>query len=314
MKIAVTGAAGFIGGITVLKLVELGHTVYACDLTQPSNELLKCANWFTCDIDSKEWFDCLSFAQVDAIIHCGGTSLVGPSILNPRDYYENNFIKTKNLLDHLVKYSPHTKVVFSSSAAIYGIPKIIPIDESTSLDPISPYGESKAMIEWMLKSYQKAYNLSYVSFRYFNACGADIQSRHGQQPNATHIIARIMESIINQGTFTLYGNQFQTKDGTCVRDYIHVDDIANAHIMACEGAIPNGAYNLGNNIGYSNLDVVSMIETVTSQSVKLIIADSRPGDPDILIAKVEKIFQHSNWRPKYDLLNAIIHAWKWYSR
>ena len=182
-------------------------------------------------------------------------------------------------------------------------------------EPISPYGQSKLMIEWMLKSYQHAYGLDYVAFRYFNACGADGQGRHGQAPGATHIIARVLEAIKNNtGEFVLNGTDFETEDGTCVRDYIHVEDIAAAHVMAIDSTVPSDVYNLGTNQGYSNLQILHGAIGVTKQDLSYNTGPRRPGDPAMLTADATKFMTVSSWKPQWGLEDIIRHAWTWYAR
>ena len=232
--IIVTGAAGFVGGVISLKLKDAGYSVVGIDRRPCSEQLQLCFEQF---IES-DYVDALEFiadANADVIIHCAGNSLVGPSMINPQEYYHNNIVKTLKLADTIVHHSPNTRLMFSSSAAVYGMPIITPCSEVDPCEPISPYGESKLAIEWMLNAYNRAYNLDYVAFRYFNAAGADTQQRHGQEPGDTHIIARVLESIKNKTDFVLYGNNYETPDGTCIRDYIHVDDVASAHIAAIDG-------------------------------------------------------------------------------
>lgn len=315
MKVAVTGAAGYIGGQTVLRLKDAGHTVYGCDITHPNVTISQAVDsWIIGDFAASEWLHCLTQNQVDAIVHCGGTSLVGPSMTDPEIYYKNNFVKTKVLVDHLREKSPHTRFIFSSSASVYGNPVMTPCHEVDGVMPISPYGESKVMIEWMLSSYNRAYQLPYVAFRYFNACGADSKNRHGQAPGATHIIARVLESIRDNREFTIFGDQYPTKDGTCIRDYVHVQDIADAHVMAAEGQLDNDVYNLGSNKGYSNLDIVNMAQHVTGKSVRIVQGAARPGDPAELMAHVEKIHRACSWQPRFNVHDMIAHAWAWYCR
>jgi UDP-glucose 4-epimerase len=189
-----------------------------------------------------------------------------------------------------------------------------PVNEVDPTEPISPYGQSKLMIDWMLKSYQHAYGLNFVSFRYFNACGADSQTRHGQPPGATHIIARVLESVKNGTNFTLYGNDYPTSDGTCVRDYIHVEDLANAHIVATNKDIPGDIYNLGTNVGYSNLDIILASATVTKIPVTHKNGPKREGDPAVLTADAGKFMGVSTWQPKFNLEDIINHAWAWYNK
>jgi UDP-glucose 4-epimerase len=315
MRIVVTGGAGYIGGQTVLKLLDLGHSVFAIDRSLDPNPLAQCgAKWLTADFAGEVALNAIKSFHPDAIIHCAGTSLVGPSILNPEEYYNNNFVKTKQLCDFLVKEKIKTRLVFSSSAATYGNPVMTPCQEVDPTEPISPYGESKLMIDWMLKRYAHAYGLDYVSFRYFNACAADSLARHGQPPGGTHISARLLESIKNGTNFTLYGTDYSTNDGTCVRDYIHVEDVAQAHILATDQTIPSGVYNLGTNIGYSNLDVIQTAATVTKIPVTHKSGPKRNGDPAVLIADADKFTKASGWQPQFNLEDIVCHAWAWYNR
>jgi len=314
MKIVVTGGAGFIGGVTVLKLLEAGHDVMAIDRQIPSRALLDSgAQWYTGDFSGEVSLSGIKSFEPDAIIHCAGTSLVGPSVADPAEYYLNNFIRTKILLDYLIQNKITARVIFSSSAATYGNPIMTPVQEVDPTEPISPYGESKLMIDWMLKSYRRAYGLDFVSFRYFNACGADSQARHGQAPGATHIIARVLESVRDAQDFTLYGTDYSTPDGTCVRDYIHVEDLAEAHILAVDSAIPSDIYNLGTNTGHSNLDIVRMAAAVTNKDIPILHGPKREGDPAILTADAGRFTSKSSWQPKFDLKDIIQHAWAWYN-
>jgi UDP-glucose 4-epimerase len=316
MKVVVTGAAGFIGGETLLKLVDAGYDVLAIDRAMPPGHLIPVpCQWHTGDFAGELGLDAIKRFCPDAIIHCAGTSLVGPSVLNPQEYYDNNFIKTKILLDYLSKnHDKNVRFIFSSSAATYGNPVITPIQEIDPAEPISPYGESKLMVDWMLSSYQQAYGLDFVSFRYFNACGADSQARHGQAPGATHIIARVLESIKASANFILYGIDYPTDDGTCVRDYIHVEDLAEAHILAIDRTITSGVYNLGTNIGHSNLEVIQMAANVTNTAVLHVNGPKREGDPAVLTADAGKFMTVSTWRPEFNLEDIIRHAWAWYNR
>ena len=316
MKVVVTGAAGFIGGETLLKLVDAGHDVLAIDWAMPPGNLIPVpCQWHTGDFSAELGLDAIKRFCPDAIIHCAGTSLVGPSIINPQEYYDNNFVKTKILLDYLVKnHDKQVRFIFSSSAATYGNPVMTPVQEIDPAEPISPYGESKLMVDWMLKRYAHAYGLDYVSFRYFNACGADSQARHGQAPGATHIIARILESIKAGTNFTLYGTDYSTNDGTCVRDYIHVEDLADAHILATDRTIPSDVYNLGTNIGYSNLDIIQTAATVTKIPVTHKSGPKRDGDPAVLVADAGKFIAVSGWQPQFNLEDIVTHAWTWYNR
>jgi UDP-glucose 4-epimerase len=315
MRVIVTGGAGFIGGETVLKLLNQGHSVYAIDLVMPTTNLLNCgAKWHTGDFAEDIALDSIAHFRSDAIIHCAGTSLVGPSVLNPREYYDNNFVKTKRLVDYLIDSKINTRFIFSSSAATYGEPIMTPCQEVDPAAPISPYGESKLMIEWMLNSYRTAYAFDSVSFRYFNACGADSQGRHGQAPGATHIIARVLEAMRDGQLFTLNGTDYPTDDGTCVRDYIHVEDLANAHIRAMDISIPGGTYNLGTTNGTSNAEIIDTARTITNRPIQVVIGAQRPGDPAVLTADPTKFRDISQWQPKFNLTDIIQHAWTWYNQ
>ena len=313
MRVVVTGGGGYIGGQTVLNLLDSGHSVLAIDrVWQPDHLEHSGAKWLIGDFAGEVALGAIKTFQPEAIIHCAGTSLVGPSMRNPEEYYNNNFVKTKRLCDFLVKENIKSRLIFSSSAATYGNPIMTPCQEVDPCEPISPYGESKLMTEWMLRGYQRAYGLDYVAFRYFNACGADSQGRHGQAAGATHIIARILENIRNASCFTLNGTHFPTPDGTCVRDYIHVQDLADAHIRACDPAIIADVYNLGTNQGHSNRQVIAMAEQVTGQHVDLLEAQARSGDPAMLTADATKFCKIADWSPRFGLEDMIRHAWAWY--
>ena len=315
MNIVVTGAAGFIGGEIMLKLKDAGHRVMGVDFTPLPDHLQGVPDYFLfrdfADQDSTaemhKW-------QPDAIIHCAGTSLVGPSLANPGIYYNNNVVKTLILLGNVNTFMPGCRVIFSSSAAVYGQPIMTPCHEVDPREPISPYGESKMMIEQVLESYHRAYKLDYVAFRYFNACGADSQARHGQAPGATHVIARLLESIRDDQVFTVNGNNYNTDDGTCVRDYVHVEDIAEAHIRALDRDIPAGVYNLGNSTGTSVMQILAACNAITGRTPVVGFGPRRQGDPDTLTASSDKFDRVApGWR-KYDLDHMIQHAWKWYVR
>ena len=315
MRVVVTGGAGYIGGQTVLQLLDQEHSVFAIDRRSAPNYLEHSgAKWLQGDFADERVLNAIRQFRPDAVIHCAGTSLVGPSMTNPADYYNNNFIKTKRLCDLLLTMKPGPRLIFSSSAATYGNPIMTPCQEIDPTEPISPYGESKLMIEWMLKSYQRAYGLDYVAFRYFNACGADSQARHGQEPGATHIIARVLEAIRdNSESFVLNGTDFETEDGTCVRDYVHVEDLAQAHIMSINTQIPSGVYNLGTNTGYSNLQIIHGAIGVTKKDLIYNTGPRREGDPAVLTADASKFMSVSGWKPQWGLEDILRHAWAWYN-
>jgi len=316
MRVIVTGGAGYIGGETVLKLLDAGHSVLAIDRQLPPQHLIDSgAKWHTGDFAGEVGLDAIRLFAPDAIIHCAGTSLVGPSIANPGEYYDNNFVKTMSLLNYLVTNKlTHIRFIFSSSAATYGNPIMTPVQEIDPTEPISPYGQSKLMIDWMLSSYRRAYGLDFVSFRYFNACGADSQARHGQAPGATHIIARVLEGVKTGTDFMLYGTDYSTDDGTCVRDYIHVEDLASAHILAMDRSIPSDIYNLGTNAGNSNLAVIQLAAVITGTSIPVVHGPRREGDPAILTADAGKFMKVGTWKPQFNLEDIMRHAWAWYNQ
>lgn len=313
--VIVTGSAGYIGGQTALLLKDAGHEVYGIDRREPPKHLLGVVDKFLLqDFSSDIALSWIIAKQPAAIVHCAGTSLVGPSVKDPSEYYNNNVAKTLNLLDIVRRSLPRTRIIFSSSAATYGEPVMLPITEVDPAAPISPYGESKLMIDMMLESYHRAYGLDYVSFRYFNACGADPKGRHGQEPGATHLIARVLEATRDNTEFKIYGVDYPTIDGTCVRDYVHVDDIARAHALAIYHKIPAGVYNLGSNQGTTVKQVVERAMAITSKQPEIMFGAARLGDPPALTASADKFnLVAGAWR-HHSLDDMIQHAWNWYVR
>jgi UDP-glucose 4-epimerase len=316
MKVVVTGAAGYIGGETIIKLTDAGHDVLAIDRVPPPGHLMTVpCSWHTGNFVSPLSLDAIKLFCPDVIVHCAGTSLVGPSMTDPEDYYNNNFAKTKILLDFLVRHHyKNVRVIFSSSAAAYGNPVMTPCQELDPTEPISPYGQSKLMTEWLLQAYHRAYGLDYVAFRYFNACGADSLNRHGQDTGGTHIVARIIDAVRNQQDFVLNGTDYETPDGTCIRDYIHVEDIAQAHMLAMDRSIPADVYNLGTNLGHSNMEVIQIASAVTDHNIAVLHGPRRDGDPIMLTADANKFMAVSAWKPQFTLTDMIYHAWAWYTR
>jgi UDP-glucose 4-epimerase len=313
--VIVTGSAGYIGGQTALLLKDAGHEVYGIDRREPPKHLRGvCDKFLYQDFASDVALSYIINKQPDAVIHCAGTSLVGPSMQDPAEYYNNNVAKTLRLLDIVRKSLPRCRFVFSSSAATYGEPMVSACYESDSCTPLSPYGESKLMIDMMLESYHRAYGLNYVSFRYFNACGADPKGRHGQEPGATHLIARLLEATRDDGNFRIYGDDYPTADGTCVRDYVHVEDIARAHALALDLKIPAGIYNLGSNSGTSVKQIMDRARTIVGKMPYIGVEARREGDPAMLTANPAKFdILAGAWR-HHDLDAMIQHAWTWYVR
>ena len=314
MKIAITGVSGFIGGQAALHFHREGHEVLGIDLRPCSENISSaCYKFVQADFGSPDCLEILLDYLPDAILHFAASSLVAPSMLDPEQYYQNNVVQTKNLLDVWAKHLRTTRLIFASSSSIYGEPHQVPCSETQLPNPISPYAESKLMGEFMIKSYARAYNLPAVIFRYFNVCGADISSKHGQEPGATHIIARLLESIRDDKIFRLNGIDYSTPDGTCVRDHIHVQDVANLCEFACDANFKPGLYNVGLGRGKSNMQIINLAKDVANKDPEIEIGPSRDGDPSELFADVSRL-KATGWFPKFNLNQMIIHAWKWYTR
>ena len=312
-NVLVTGASGYIGGQTAIALHDAGYRVIGIDRFERKHLRDYFHRFVSCDFGSEEAQSIIKQHRPAAIIHCAGTSLVGPSIKNPQLYYENNFVKTKKLIDFLVHSDLDTRFIFSSSAATYGEPIITPIQEIDPQQPINPDGQSKLMVEMMLESYALAYGLDYVGFRYFNVCGADSQGRHGQAPEATHIIARILESLRDNKNIVINGKEYSTPDGTCIRDYVHVEDVAQAHLLAIQHG-ESGFYNIGTGTGYSNKEIVDTALSVTGTEKQVTFGPMREGDPAVLTGSADKLSDATGWQPQHNLQTIIKTAWKWYNR
>lgn len=307
----VTGATGYIGSHVCKALKQAGYEVVGLDRVPRDHTIKYMDRFIEADYHSPVCFDALAYEQPDAVIHLAGTSLVGPSMADPAEYYVNNVAKTSAFLDTVRWLKNMPVVVFSSSAAVYGNPETEVIYENTSYNPLSPYGQSKAMIEIMLVDYCRAYGLKSASLRYFNACGADESGELGQAPCATHIIARLLESVRDNTPFTLYG------DGSHVRDYVHVTDLATAHVLAVQYLMSDMqecfALNLGTQKGYSNQEIVDAVARLVGP-VQITKVDSRPGDPARLVAGKLQAMTTLGWSPDHSDLETIINsAWKWYN-
>tara|TARA_B100000035_G_scaffold210110_1_gene179833 strand:- start:3776 stop:4720 length:945 start_codon:yes stop_codon:yes gene_type:complete len=308
MRILVTGAAGYVGSVVCHKLMtrDQNYHVIAVD-----RNLCK-HGWFD-EAHEGNYNDIQHLLlDIDCVVHCAATSLVGPSIKDPKKYYRNNVYGTQELLDACVAQGVK-RFVFISSAACYGNPEngICKIDDSNT--PINPYGWSKRMTEIMLADYHRAYGLNSVSLRLFNVAGA--HNKLGQEKEATHIIARIMESAMAGKTFTLYGDDFDTDDGTCVRDYVHVYDVAGAVHNAIKRTSRTSTcdiFNIGNGSGYSNMDIIKAIEQNTDLTVNYEIGPRREGDPDYLVADTYLTQQRMIWQPSLSLDDIVDSAYKFY--
>lgn len=313
--VVITGAAGYIGGQTALSFKDAGYRVMGIDQgSVPKHLEAVFDDFISDDFADTDCMHLIAKADPVAIVHCAGTSLVGPSVTNPSTYYYNNFVKTKELLDYLIANKrTDIKFIFSSSAAVYGEPVMVPIHEEDPAQPISPYGESKLMVEMMLKSYATAYGLKFVAFRYFNVAGADSQGRHGPATGGTHIITRLLDSIKFGKEFVLYGTAYPTPDGSCIRDYIHVEDLAQAHLLAAESPV-EGIYNLGTEKGVSNKEIIAAVDAVTGQHPIVSTGANRTGDPAVLTASPARWRAATGWQSKFNLADMLAHTWKWYNR
>ena len=322
MTILVLGGAGYIGSHTVYELIENGEDVAIIDNLQTGHikAVHPKARFYKGDIRNREFLDSV-FAKekIDAVIHFAAYSLVGESMEKPLKYYENNLCGTKILLDSMVANGIN-KIVFSSTAATYGEPESLPILETDKTEPTNPYGETKLAMEKMFKWVGRAHNINFVSLRYFNACGAHVSGEIGEDHAVeTHLIPLILQVPNNKREHIyIFGDDYNTKDGTCIRDYIHVTDLAQAHILAVK-YLRNGGnsdiFNLGNGIGFSVKEVIETARKVTGHPIPAQISPRRAGDPAKLIASSNKARKFLGWKPEHAELEEIIAtAWNWHKK
>ncbi|WP_138420603.1 UDP-glucose 4-epimerase GalE [Aquibacillus sediminis] len=319
MTILVTGGAGYIGSHTVLYLQEQGEKVVVLDSLQKGHkQAVVDVPFYQGELHDNAVLDRIFVDnKIDAVIHFAADSLVGESVKDPLKYYDNNVIGTHHLVKKMIEYDVKT-IVFSSTAATYGEPDSIPIQESDTTVPTNPYGETKLAIEKLLKWSDQAYGLKSVCLRYFNAAGADPEGRIGEDHTPeTHLIPIVLQVALGQrDNVKMFGDDYPTEDGTCVRDYIHVMDLAQAHYLAVKklkSTKQSAIYNLGNGQGFSVKQVIDTCRNVTEHDIPAEVAPRRAGDPAILIASSEKAKTELEWTPQYPELEAIIsHAWDWH--
>ena len=319
MKILLAGGAGYIGSHMVKDLLDTDYGVITLDdLSTGHRDLVPGGEFIEGGLGDRVLLDNLfSTHPISAVMHFAAFSLVGESVENPLKYYRNNMAATAELLDSMIRHNVK-RFIFSSTAAVYGEPVEIPITEDHPCDPTNPYGASKIAVERMLKDCDSAYGLKYISLRYFNASGADESGNIGERHhNETHLIPLILEVATGRReNIKIFGTNYPTPDGTCIRDYIHVSDLTRAHLLALETLMSGGdssVYNLGNNRGYSVREVIELARKVTGKPIPAIEADKRPGDPAVLIASSDKIKEALGWKPKYEDLETIIKtAWVWH--
>lgn len=321
MRILVTGGAGYIGSHVVKALGERGHEVLVYDNLSTGHE------WAVLHgiLVKGELSDKALINEVtedftpDAVMHFAASIQVEESVREPLKYYRNNTVNTLNLLE-VMKENGVKNFIFSSTAAVYGIPERMPVDEGAPLNPINPYGSSKVAVEMLLKGLSVSRDVQYVSLRYFNVAGADPQGRIGQAyRESTHLITRALKTAKGEfSELSIYGNDYATPDGTCIRDYIHVDDLADAHIVALSYLVreeKSEIFNCGYGHGYSVKHVVEMVKKITGVDFRVMHTGRRAGDPPILVADNLKVKKALNWTPRYDDLGYIIKtAWDWERR
>ncbi len=317
MNVLITGAAGYIGSVVTQELIKKGNSVIALDnLQQGHREAIASeARFIQADLrDSNNIDEVFRRHKIEAVMHLAAEALVGESMSNPNKYFHTNLVGGINLLDTMLKYGVH-KLIFSSTAAVYGNPETVPITETHSTAPTNAYGESKLMFEKVLYWYGYAYRLKFISLRYFNAAGAIGELGEDHEPE-THLIPNILKVALGQSEYVVtFGTDYPTRDGSCLRDYIHISDIAKAHILALkhlEESKADKTYNLGNGKGYSVLEVIETAEKVTGKKIPVVNHPRRPGDPPVLVASSELARSELGWQPEYTELEAIIgSAWRW---
>lgn len=317
--ILVTGGAGYIGSHVNKALCRQGNkTVVFDNLIYGHREAVRQGILEIGDLaDSRRLEEVFRKYPIEAVFHFAAYAYVGESVNNPGKYYNNNVANTLHLLDMMVRHKVDT-IVFSSSCATYGIPRRVPVVEEMEQKPINPYGMSKLMVEKILEDYSRAYGLKYCCLRYFNAAGADPEGEIGESHNPeTHLIPLVLEAAAGvRKEVTVFGTDYSTRDGSCIRDYIHVADLADAHIKALEylkNCKESTCFNLGNCVGNSVLEVIEAAREVTGCDIPIELAARRSGDPPELVGNPDKAREVLGWTPKYGEIRTILfHAWKWY--
>lgn len=320
LAVLITGGAGYIGSHTAAELLEKNEEIIIADsLERGHTEAVLGGKLVVGDLRDKEFLKRLFLENdIEAVIHFAAYIEVGESVANPLKFYNNNVVSTLNLLTAMSEAGVN-KIVFSSTAATYGEPENTPILETDRTLPTNPYGETKLAVEKALKWADVSLGIKHVVLRYFNACGAHKSGRIGEDHNPeTHLIPLIIQAALGKREdIKIFGNDYNTPDGTCVRDYIHVTDLANAHLLALEKLRKDNSssiYNLGNGQGFSVKEVIDVVRKVTGRPIKEILSPRRPGDPAILIASSDKIKKELNWVPQYSDLSAIVEsAWNWHN-
>lgn len=320
MTVLVLGGAGYIGSHAVDQLITKGYDVAVVDnlKTGHKESLPDKARFYQGDIRDKAFMeDVFTKENIEGVIHFAASSLVGESMEIPLDYFNNNVYGTQVVLEVMEKYNVKS-IIFSSSAATYGEPKFIPIEETAATNPESTYGETKLMMEKMLKWCDKAYGMRFVALRYFNVAGAKVDGTIGEDHNPeSHLLPIILQTALGQREkFTIYGEDYETPDGTCIRDYVHVVDLIDAHILALEylqAGNSSNTFNLGSSTGFSVKQMLEAAREVTGKEIPATVVSRRAGDPSTLIAASDKAREVLGWKPQYTEVNKIIEsAWNWH--
>ncbi|WP_009634124.1 UDP-glucose 4-epimerase GalE [Synechocystis sp. PCC 7509] len=322
--ILVTGGAGYIGSHAVLALINAGYEVIVLDnLVYGHRDLVEKVlkvELIIGDICDRPLLDKLFASRsIAAVMHFSAYAYVGESVTDPAKYYRNNVIGTITLLEAMIAASIK-QFVFSSTCATYGVPHTVPITEEHSQNPINPYGATKLMVERILQDFDIAYGLKSVCFRYFNAAGADPTGLLGEDHNPeTHLLPLVlMAALGKRDSVSVFGSDYPTPDGTCIRDYIHVTDLADAHILGLKYLLKGGntnIFNLGNGQGFSVKEAIDTARAVTGREIKVVMSDRRPGDPPMLVGSSDKARNILGWEPKYPALKEILtHAWHWHQQ
>ncbi|MGF1581291.1 MAG: UDP-glucose 4-epimerase GalE [Gemmataceae bacterium] len=319
MRILVTGGAGYIGSHAVKLFLSRGLDVWVYDnLSEGHKQAVPSDRLIVGDLAETHRLDQTMVAhRIDAIVHFAAFTYVGESVKNPAKYYQNNLLNAINLLE-CARRNGVSRFVFSSTCATYGVPQMVPITEDNPQLPINPYGNTKLAFELALRDYSQIYDMGCTMLRYFNASGASPDGDIGEDHDPeTHLIPLVIQAALGQRPhITIFGTDYPTPDGTCIRDYIHVNDLAEAHLLALQHMQPGQAtaFNLGTGTGYSVREVIQTVEKVSGKTVPIIKGERRPGDPPALVAASEKIRRELGWEPKYTTLESIVEtAWKWHS-
>ncbi|MCX6705504.1 MAG: UDP-glucose 4-epimerase GalE [Candidatus Woesebacteria bacterium] len=317
-KILVTGGAGYIGSFMVRRLKEKGFDVVIADnLSQGHAEAVTGYRLQVIDLvtEKEKLNELFEKEKFSGVVHMASFIQMGESFKNPSKYFQNNLMAALNVMDAMAKNKVNN-FILSSSAGVYGNPESLPIKESDKREPLNPYGETKYMIEKMLEWYDKAYGLKFMAIRYFNAAGGSLDGEIGEDhPDESHLIPLVIKAGIKSEKFTIFGNDYKTEDGTCIRDYIHVLDLVETHEIALRkllGGSQSNFYNVGVGRGYSNNEVVEMVRKVTGLAINVDYGSRREGDADSLYASIDKIKKDFNWCPKYSLEDIIKTAYEWH--